>query len=152
MCYHSFSNVLRLFTDAVLRVMNGKSAVSHFRYNKCLWGNGCINDLQTCGFKTLQGDSCRGGGIPLPASITMGRRVKDWNRQEKTFKYFLSWRDENVYVTYVQLPQNWPLWQQYQWQVWMQTYMLYVSSLLAEDYVWFHRIFEYIRNFRLCIL
>lgn len=29
----NFSNPLRLFTDAVLRVMNGKSAFSHFRYN-----------------------------------------------------------------------------------------------------------------------
>lgn len=61
---HNFSNLLFLFTDAESRVMNGKSAFSHSHYN-CLWGNWCINDLQTCGFKTVQDDSCRGGGIPL---------------------------------------------------------------------------------------
>lgn len=32
---HNFSNLLFLFTDAESRVMNGKSAFSHFRYN-CL--------------------------------------------------------------------------------------------------------------------
>lgn len=61
---HSFSILPCLFTDAVLRVMNGESAFSHFRYN-CLWGNCCINDLQMRGLRTLHQDSCRGGGIPL---------------------------------------------------------------------------------------